>query len=330
MRIVANRNSLIANVVERQLQSIAPDIAITWILPDLTFSGPTTDAEILFRFEMPNDQLETCLRAMPQLKWMHTVSAGVDRFFSMFQQIAPPDAVMTNGSGSMSRPIAEYVLGQIIATSKNFPTFQSAQQQRTWLHDIPGDVVVRELTDLHILIFGYGSIGHEIAKLATAVGIHTTAVQRSPVGNGETGTSVEHLLSSEDPWQDLLPAMQYVIISAPLTPATHHLFDTELLGKMHQSAWLINIARGGIVDEPALAAAVQQGRLGGAVLDVTETEPLPADSALWNVPNIIITPHISWRSPQVLVRGWQLFFENVQRYRRGESLLNLVPRATGY
>ncbi len=332
MRLLATQNTHLGPVLAERLQQEAPDVEITWLDQDGIALGPTEDAEIFFRFDVGRKALVRALQQAPHLKWMHTGSAGVDSILPIFLEYAPPDAVLTNGSGTMSRPIAEYCLAQIAFTSKGLFVYPPAQQRHEWLshypqHNPPPAV---ELLGAQVLTMGLGAIGGELAMLCSAVGMRVHAVRRRRPLAGETVSGVERVYGFDEDWRSLLPVMNYVVITLPLTDETRGLFGASELAAMKPTGWIINISRGAIIQEDALVAALQERRIGGAVLDVTAKEPLPPDHPLWDCPNAIITPHISWRSPRFGERSMALFFENLRRYRQGESLRNLVPRERGY
>jgi phosphoglycerate dehydrogenase-like enzyme len=176
-----------------------------------------------------------------------------------------------------------------------------------------------------MLIIGLGQIGQAIAERAAVFGMHVVGSRRS--GAAVPGVSA---VVPADGWRPLLGEADYVVIAAPLTPETRGMIGAAELATMRPDAYLINIARGEIVDEAALIAALQSGRIAGAGLDVFNVEPLPAESPLWGLPNVFITPHISWNSPAVLPRTLDLFLDNLRRYRDGEPLRNIVDKHAGY
>jgi phosphoglycerate dehydrogenase-like enzyme len=332
MRLMANQNAHLGKLLAERLQQEAPEVTVTWLDQEGNAQGPAEDVEIFFRFDMGRKALVRALQQAPNLKWMHTGSAGVDSILPIFREYAPQDAILTNGSGTMSRPIAEYCLAQIAFTSKGLYVYPPAQQRHEWLSHYPQNnpPPAVELLGAQILTMGLGAIGGELAQLCNAVGMRVHAVRRRRAEAGETFPGVERVYGFDEEWRSLLPKMDYVVITLPLTDETSGLFGASELAAMKQSGWIINISRGAIIQEDALVAALQERRIGGAVLDVTAKEPLPPDHPLWDCPNAIITPHISWRSPRFGERSMALFFQNLHRYRQGEPLLNLIPRDRGY
>jgi phosphoglycerate dehydrogenase-like enzyme len=298
---------------------------------DGTSTSPIENAEVFFAgYEGVHSQyLETVLKRMVNLKWMHTNSAGVDTFWPQFVEFASSNAVLTNSSGVMSLPIAEYVIGQIFAIAKGFPQYLHAQDRHEWLRQQSITFGGRDIERARLLILGLGAIGRDTARLAQPLGMHVWGVRRG-MPDSDPPAYAERVLSIQDNWQDLLSEADYVVISLPLTDGTRGLIDKDFLNRMNSQAWFINIARGALIDENALLEALQNNTIGGAVLDVTALEPLPSDHPLWSCSNVLITPHISWRSPQVIQRSILLMLENLQRFINGETLLNVVPRETGY
>ncbi len=176
-----------------------------------------------------------------------------------------------------------------------------------------------------IAVFGAGSIGGEVVRLANAVGMRVIAVRRS--GAAVPGAA---RVVTPDALAAVAAEADYLVVAAPLTPATRGAVSRDVIGRLKPSAWVINIARGPIIDEPALIEALGAGRIGGAALDTFNAEPLPADNPLWKMPNVMITPHSSNRSPKARERTLALFVENVRRYKAGEPLLNQVNFEAGY
>jgi phosphoglycerate dehydrogenase-like enzyme len=230
---------------------------------------------------------------------------------------------VTNARGVFSRPIAEYVVMMSLAIARRLPQLLDLQRERTW-QPLRG----AELSGLTVGIVGYGSIGTEIASLLAPFGTRIVATRRHPeLGSGGV-PNVE--VWGVDRLHELLRIADLVVIAAPLTDATAGLIGPAELQEMPGHAWLINIARGRLVDEMALRRALAAGWIGGAVLDVFDEEPLPADSPLYDTPNLVITPHTSWSSDRVLERSVDLFVANLERYLADQPLENLVDLEAGY
>lgn len=284
-----------------------------------------SDVEALLRGPLPAPVFDRLLARCPNLRWVHSATAGVERVLT--PAALARGLVITNARGVFSRPIAEYTLMMILAISRRLPQLLELQAERTWQ---PLEAV--EMRDVTVGIVGLGSIGREVAALASAFGCRVLATRRSPdEGSATTLGSPrvdELLMPAELP--RLLAESDFVVLALPLTPDTEDMFDDELLAQMRPTAWLINVARGRLVDERALIRAIREGRIGGAVLDAFRDEPLPTESPLYDTPNLIVTPHTSWSSGRVLERSIGLFCENLERFARAEPLRNVVDPDRGY
>ena len=281
--------------------------------------GRVTGAEaILGGFS--TDRFRAALATLPKLRWIHTFSAGVDRFVPILA--GRDDIQLTNNTGAYDVPIAEHVLAMIFAAAKRIPKHLADQGRGDWQRDA-GHSEVRGAT---LVILGLGSIGTELAGIASGVGMRVIAVRRDP---SRPAPGVERVVPP-DRFADVAREADYLAITAALTPQTRGMVSDAIIRSLKPTAWVINIARGPIVDESALIAALQEKRLGGAALDVFETEPLPATSPLWHLDNAILTPHVSNSSPKVGERSLALVVENIRRFNAGEPLLNLVDRSVGY
>jgi phosphoglycerate dehydrogenase-like enzyme len=183
-----------------------------------------------------------------------------------------------------------------------------------------------EISGATLGIIGFGSIGRDTARLAKGLGMHVVVVREHPERRGGYADRVLGPGSVDD----LLAISDYVVLAAPVTPSTQHIIGAERLTRMKPTAYLINVARGSLVDEPALIVALRDERIGGAALDVFDEEPLPADSPLWNLPNVLITPHTAALTEKMWDRHYELVTRNLRRYMRGEPLLNLVDKREGY
>jgi phosphoglycerate dehydrogenase-like enzyme len=223
----------------------------------------------------------------------------------------------------------------ILAVSRRLPQLLELQRERTW-QPLEGT----ELRDVTVGIVGLGSIGRAVGALASAFGCRVVAVRRRSEGGATTiaadddarsfGEVMLDRVGGPDSLPQLLAESDFVVLAAPLTPETEDMIDEAARAAMKPTAWLINIARGRLVDERALLESLHEGRIGGAVLDTFREEPLPPSSPFYDLPNVIVTPHTSWSSGRVLDRSVELFCENLRRYAAGEQLLNVVDPAAGY
>ena len=280
-----------------------------------------SDAEVAFG-GWSVDRLRAVLAGMPKLRWIHTFSAGVDRYLP---ELATHERILlTNNSGAYDVPIAEHVIAMIFAAAKKVPEHLAAQGRHEWQRESPH----AEVRGATLVILGLGSIGTELARLAAGVGMRVVGIRRDARAD-RPAPGVERIVPPERLAEAAADA-DYLAVAAPLTPQTKGMVSAEVLRALKPTAWVINIARGPIVDEAALVAALAEKRIGGAALDVFDTEPLPETSPLWSLDNAIITPHISNSSPRLRARSLALVTENVRRFKAGEPLLNLVDRTIGY
>jgi phosphoglycerate dehydrogenase-like enzyme len=252
------------------------------------------------------------------LKWVTTIYAGLDAF--PLAQIKAQGARLTNGVGINATAVAEYAVMGMLALAKRLPDIVRAQDRGEWLKDAPGKV---ELEGSRALIIGMGAIGRRIARMLDGFGVQVTGVRRTPADEPD-------MLGPEQ-WRARLGAFDWVILAIPATAETARLIGADELAAMKPGAYLVNIARGTVIDQDALAAALASGRLAGAHLDVTDPEPLPSGHQLWQAPGALVTMHLSGRAQtHMFPRAAQLFLDNLARYRAGERLLNEVDLDLGY
>jgi len=275
------------------------------------------DAEVAFGGNNPR-RVRQLLDATPNLRWYHTVSAGVENM--PFPELAKRGIVLTNNSGSYDIQIAEHLMAFVFAASRQLHRYRDRQIAREWK-----DEEQQELRDATIVVYGMGSIGGEIARLASAVGMRVIGVRRRATPQ----PGVSRVVPPER-LSDVVGEADYLAIAAPLTAETKGAISRDVIARMKPTAWLLNIARGAIVDETALIDALREKRIAGAGLDVFVTEPLPPESPFWTLENVIMTPHRSGDSPRVEERTLALFGENLRRYKAGEPLLNRVDYTAGY
>ncbi len=269
--------------------------------------------EVFLRCAIPVDQQERLISLAPQLKWIHTCSAGFD--YLPLELIHQRGLTLTRSAQTNNIPIAEYVLAHILSFSKRLPEFASAQARHVWQRRSD----LEELGDKTVGIIGAGSIGQALAKRCQALGMRVVAVKRNP----EPLANFDEILSSKQ-LDLLLKQSDFVVVACPLIAETRGMLGAAELALMKETARLINVARGPIIVTSALTEALTSGRLAGAALDVFDEEPLPADSPLWTTPNLILTPHISYTSPHIMSRVLEEFATNLERYLAGEPLLNKI------
>jgi phosphoglycerate dehydrogenase-like enzyme len=264
--------------------------------------------------------------AAHKLKWLHSTAAGVAQL--MYPELRASGIAVTNASGVHTVPIAEHVLGLLLAMARRFPSAFRHQAARHWgqqdIWDEPARP--RELRGATLLVVGLGAIGREIARLSRAVGLRVIAVTRSGHALPKFAERVEPASALDA----LLSEADFVVLAAPETPETHHLMNAARLARMKPSAYLLNVARGSLVDELALFTALREHRIAGAALDVASEEPLPESSPLWTLENCFLTPHLSGASDALWERQAELLFDNLDRWFSGRDLRNRVDLNRGY
>lgn len=276
------------------------------------------DADVVFAWEPRLDWIRACWGWSPRLRWIAAASAGVDHL--MFPALIESDVVVTNSAGIFDGAMAEYALALVSAVCADLPATIRLQGRREWLHR-----QTRRLAGSEVLVLGAGGIGRAITRLLRGAGASTRCLARAPRVDPEIGP-----IAGAGQLRDLLPSADFIVLALPLTPATAGIIGAPELAAASPGAWIVNLGRGGLVDEPALAAALAGGTIGGAALDVFTTEPLPAASPLWDLPNVIVSPHMSGD-----FRGWDealtgLFLDQLRRYRAGRPLANVVDKTLGY
>jgi phosphoglycerate dehydrogenase-like enzyme len=295
-----------------------------WLLPDTELlenavrngGGSVVPLEDANAIVCTGDDVELLRRSLlPGVRWVQLGAAGIEMWFDA--GLMRPDVVWTAAKGVYARPIAEHVLALILAAARGLPERARA---RTW-----GATGGRLVDGATVGVVGAGGIGTELIGLLASLGLRTIALTRNarPVPGADTSVGPEELSM-------LLASSDYVVLAAPLTAETRGLMSAERLALMRRDAWLINIARGELVDSTALVAALVAGTIGGAALDVTDPEPLPAGDPLWSLPNVLITPHTAstWSmGAPFLARRVE---ENVRRFSEGQTLLGVVDQALGY
>ena len=289
------------------------------------------DAQVLLAPEVKFDVTQA-----RRLAWVQVPSAGVDHLLD--HPLMRSTIRLTTASGIHAVPIGEHVLAMMLCWSRQLGLTGRWQQARQW----PADRSQYQATELQgatLGIVGYGSIGRHVARLASGFGMRVLAVRRSPgrteegwgePGIGDPAGEIPERIYGPGEVTAMLPLCDYVVVALPLTPETRHLIGARELASMKRSAYLVNISRGGVIDEPALVAALQAGALAGAGLDVFEREPLAADSPLRSLATVTLTPHVAGSSQRYNERLALLFAENLARLVQGRPLLNLVDPKRGY
>ena len=267
-------------------------------------------------------QVYTLLRQSPALKWVHIHSAGADR--QIYLDLLAKGVQVCTSSGANAQVVATVALAGILALARRFPLLWAEQQGRQWI-PMMGERMPRDLPGQTATIIGWGPIGQKLGSLLQALGMNVVAVRQqahTKPPNHSDAHSVE-MVTFED-WQQVLPKTDWLVLACPLTPKTSQLVNAQALALLPTGAHLVNVARGEVVDEPALIAALQSGQLGGAFLDVFAHEPLPQDSPLWAMPQVMVTPHAAGHSDGNEHRVAQMFLDNLSRWVQGLPLRNAV------
>jgi len=314
--------------IER-LRALSPDVEVIDMSGDAVFDVRTLadpEVEVLVSYRAPGD-----LSLVPSLRWLQVRSAGVNHLAA-----DPPwrkGLLVTNAKGVYAIPIGEYVTGMVLRIQQP-AAWTTDQAAHVWPAEEPLISLVRGRT---AVIAGYGSIGREVARQLAALGMGIIAVKSRPdvrhdasyrvLGTGDPDGSIPERIVGMDQIVNVAREADILVVTMPLTETTRGIIDRAVIAALPATAWLINVSRGALVDEPALLEVLRTGRLAGAVLDVFGQEPLPPDSPWWDAPNVIVTPHASGVTLQFFD---DLVVENVRRYLAGEPLLNQVDPERGY
>jgi phosphoglycerate dehydrogenase-like enzyme len=285
-----------------------------------------SDAEILCSSTVPANWRTLA----PGLRWLQFPGAGIDSLASTGLLDADSGVIVTTAAGIHATTISEYVFGSMLMFNWNWPQMVRLQDEHVWARSATWyHLGGHELAGQTLGIVGLGSIGRRIAQLGHAFGMRVLGTRRSIQNQGDQELDVDQSFPPEQ-LHELLHLSDYVVISVPLTRETEKLIGETELRTMRRNAYLVNIARGRVIDEQALVRALREGWIAGAGLDVTEEEPLPSESPLYSMPNVILTPHISGNSAHYDTRLAALFADNLKRYRIGQQLQNRYDPSRGY
>ena len=280
------------------------------------------DADVMVGWSLSPEQL----RAATALRWIYSITAAIDQF--LFPELLAANIEITNAGRVHGPVVAEHAIAMMLALARRVPSAVRHQERRKWAmeaiwseHPPP-----REIAGARLLVVGLGSIGSEVAAMAAALKMLVTGVRQNP----ENGRADAHEVVGYQQLDPALARADFVVLAAPLTPQTRHLIDARRLQLFKADAYLINVSRGALIDEAALAAALRERRLGGAALDVFEEEPLPRRSKLWKLPQVLITPHTAFLTGKIWERHYEVFTGNLKRYLAGEPLQDVVDKGRGY
>lgn len=304
-----------------EIKALVPDRQVVLTRQEGDIAPYLDDIEVAAGWVNP----ETVLK-MDNVQWVQHWAAGVDSYTKR-PAIVEKDFVLTNGSGVHAIPISEHIMAFLLAFARGLHCAVRTQLDHVWGKSAdPCRTDVFELPGKTMVLIGVGAIGERTAQVASALGIDVIGVRRDP-SQGTPGVSE---MVGPDQLLDVLPRADFVVLTVPLTEETRGMIGETELRAMKSSAIIVNIGRGGTIQEDALVAALREGRIGGAGLDVFETEPLPKESPLWDIPNVMITSHYAGHNPYYNDRALAIFVENLQRYLAGAPLRNVVDKKVGY
>lgn len=266
------------------------------------------------------------LRAARNLTWVQARSAGVDRYMDTRELVDNPAIVLTNMRGVHGPAIADHVFAMLLALTRDLPVHLAGRERGAWNRNGSGELHTIALADRTLLVVGLGGIGTEVARRAHGFGMRVLATRRSD----DPAPAFVERLGKPEQLHEFLALSDVVVLCVPLTAETERMADTRFFAALKPDAYLVNIARGAVVDQDALVAALRSKRLAGACLDVTEPEPLPPEHPLWSFPNVVITPHVASDALLTTERADALLLENLRRFASGEPLLNVVDKNAGY
>ncbi len=315
-----------------QLRAVSPRLHIERHFPKIPDSA-WADAEVIYTVrDLPEPE------QAPRLRWIQAHTSGLNHLLNK-PIMQAEDVEITTASGIHAVPMAEYCIGLMLAFALRLPLFRRYQDKAEWPEG--WSVFTHTLREQTLGIVGYGSVGRELARIADHMGMIVVATKRDlmtlsagdeymEAGLGDETGDIPTRLYPPEALASMVKVCDFVALTLPLTPATRHIVNENILAAMKKTAVIVNVSRGGIVDEDALISALAAEKLAGAALDVFEEEPLPATSPLWQMENVIITPHISGNNIRNHERAAALFAENLQRYVNNRPLLNRYDRARGY
>jgi phosphoglycerate dehydrogenase-like enzyme len=289
--------------------------------------------DVLFTLRVPDE----LMKRSPQLKWIQLMSAGADHILKGMLAERKTVAI-TTGSGVAASTIAEYTIASILAWAHVFPATMRAQLKRQWKRT--GFMDIEPMRGKTLGVIGYGSIGRETARIAQALGMDVLALKRNPAerrdsgwnppGVGDPDGTIPQRWYGPDQCAQILHEADYITVTLPLTAQTSGFIGRKEIAAMRPNSYIVNVGRGEVIDQEALIEALRENRIAGAGLDVFEREPLESESALWDLENVILTPHVSGGFKNYYGVCCELFAANLQRFRASQPLYNLVDRAMGY
>jgi phosphoglycerate dehydrogenase-like enzyme len=308
--------------IRERLQQKFPDQHFLQLQNYDRVPGEIADTDVFIGWSLRPEQFV----AAKKLRWIHSPAAAVHQL--MYPELIKSSVALTNSTGIHGAVVAEHAIAVLLALAKRLPQAMQYKAKHQWSQDQlwHGSPRPREVADSTVLVMGMGSIGREFTARAKALGMKVLAVRENPT----KGLSGADEVYSPEQIDELLPQADYVLLCAPVTPATTAIMNAARLSKMKPDAYLINVARGPLIEETALLEALQHRRIGGAALDVFNEEPLPPDSPFWSLDNLLITPHTAAVTERLWERHYRLIVDNMKRFLAGQPLLNEVDKGRGY
>ena len=305
-----------------RLRSRFPELSVVHLPDYKRMDLEIVDTEIVLAWSIRPEQV----KAGKKLRWIHSPAAAVHQL--MFPELINSEIILTNAREVHGPVVAEHVIALVFALAKKIPGSVRLQQEHVWGQQLLWDELprVREVAGATLGLVGLGSIGRPAVRIAKALGMRVIAVREHPEKGGEGADAV----FGPGDMNELFRQADYIVLAAPVTDSTRAIANAERLALMKSGACLINVGRGPLVDEAALAEALRVKKIGGAALDVFPKEPLAADSPLWDVPNLLITPHTAALTDKLWERHYALFSDNLQRYLNGQAVLGVVDKRKGY
>lgn len=319
IRLLANARIRTAQL--EAIRAVSPELEVVRPKDDAEAAELFREAEILFTYQLPGP-----LANAPRLKWVQLTSAGAEHLLEAVQE-GRPDLLVTTASGIHRVPIAEFVVWAMITLSRRLGQVLRESSARQWQPQPPRFYYGEEIRGKTLGVLGLGAIGREVAAVGRAMGMRTLGFRRSGGSAEEAGADG---LFGPEGLDAMLPQCDFLVVALPLTPETTGLLGERELRAMKPTGYLVNVARGAIVEQEALVRALREGWIAGAALDVFAEEPLPESSELWGLPNLVITPHLAGATMPYLERATDVFIENLRRYLAGGEMVNLLDRKKGY
>ena len=312
------------------VEAVDPRVRVVRIPTEGELPDEIADAEIFYRsYALPRPIVDAVVERATRLRWMHVPAAGIEA--ALTPKVMASDFVITNVSSVYDVPVAEHGLALILAAARRLPAYFAAQQEHRWLRAATWDAVQQErvlpflLRGKTALMVGFGGTGGTLGGYLKALGMRVIGIRR----NGKPDWRADDVYAP-DRLDDAIPEADFIVLTVPMTPATERIMSAERIARMRSTAWLVNLGRGRLVDDAALLSALEQGRIGGACLDVFTQEPLSEDSPYYRLPNVIVTPHIAGAFPELNALDRDYFVGNLRRYVAGQPLTSVVDRARGY